>query len=201
MSLNDYHFVSHWRVYGSVEEVSSIIIANGQELPLWWPSSYFDAEELKHGDETGLGHVFTVRARGWLPYSLELKFTALEIERPNHAIVGVTGDLTGTGEWTFEQDGDMVNVTFDWLVTMVRPSLRRLAPVLRPLFMWNHDWIMVQGERSLALEVLRRSTPPEDRAAIPPPPGPAKLPLKQVAIANMVGITAAAALFLRLRKR
>lgn len=202
MTASDYHITNKWRVYGTVDEVSAIFGEKGSYLPVWWPSALSDAHDLSPGDERGVGRSFSIRARGWLPfYSMRLQFTALEIERPNHYILGVSGDLHGTAAWTFEQDGEMVNITFDWRLTVVQPLLQRLGILLRPLFLWNHDWIMLQGERSLVLELLRRSTPIADRDAIPAPPGPAKFPLKQFAVMQAAGLVAVAYAVFRLRRR
>ncbi len=202
MTASDYHLVNHWRVYGTVEEVSEIFGRPGSELPRWWPAALFDAEDIEPGDENGVGRSFAIRARGWLPfYSLFLQFTALEVQTPNHYILGVAGDLHGTAAWTFEQDGDMVNVSFDWRVTVVQPLLQRLGVLIRPLFISNHGWIMLQGERSLVLELLRRNTPDADQYAIPEPPGAARLPLKPLLAANAAVAGAGALAVWRLRRR
>jgi hypothetical protein len=75
--------------------------------------------------------------------------------------------------WTFEQDGEWVNATYDWKIRAEKPLLRRLSVVLKPLFSANHYWAMEKGEESLKLELARRhATTPEERAKIPPPPGP-----------------------------
>ena len=63
---------------------------------------------------------------------------------------------SGAGEWTFEQDGPFVNVTFDWRVAAEKPLLRQVSAALRPVFEANHRWAMAQGEESLKLELARR---------------------------------------------
>src|SRR4051794_28340899 len=47
---NDYHFITHWRVEATPDEVSAIL-ADAPGLVRWWPSVYMDVQELAPGDE------------------------------------------------------------------------------------------------------------------------------------------------------
>src|SRR5688500_7025332 len=67
-----------------------------------------------------------------------------------------TGELIGTGRWTFTQDGPEVVITYDWRVSTSKPLLRWLTWLLRPVFAANHRWAMARGEESLRLELHRR---------------------------------------------
>ena len=69
MAANHYHFVTHWRVRASLQEVS-LIIGNPVDLPRWWPSVYLSVEELVPGGADGLGRVISLHTKGWLPYTL-----------------------------------------------------------------------------------------------------------------------------------
>ncbi len=70
MADNDYHFVDRWRVEAGVTEVADII-EDALSLPRWWGSVYFEVKELEPGEENhGIGKVISVRAGGWLPYTL-----------------------------------------------------------------------------------------------------------------------------------
>jgi hypothetical protein len=81
--------------------------------------------------------------------------------------------LTGRGIWTFEQDGEWVNITYDWKISADKPILRTLSPILKPIFSLNHDWAMAKGLQSLKLEIARRNAVNDiARAFVPPPPGP-----------------------------
>ena len=42
-----------------------------------------------------------------------------------------------------------VGVDVVWQVTVLRPILRRLSPLLRPIFAWNHRWTTPRGEAGL----------------------------------------------------
>jgi hypothetical protein len=56
MPSNDYHFITHWRVQGTVKEVEDIM-SDAPDLVRWWPSVYLDVNVLKQGDTNGLGKV------------------------------------------------------------------------------------------------------------------------------------------------
>ncbi|HEX8141384.1 MAG TPA: hypothetical protein VF553_02240 [Pyrinomonadaceae bacterium] len=173
MANNEYHFIDRWRVEGAVEEVSQII-ENGRELSRWWPAVYLEVEEREAGGERGIGKLISLRARGWLPYKLRINFRTVESHSPYGFTLRATGDLEGTGIWTFEQDGPTVNITYDWKILANKPVIRALSSLLKPIFASNHHWTMRRGEESLKLELARRrALTAEEAARIPPPPGPA----------------------------
>jgi polyketide cyclase/dehydrase/lipid transport protein len=169
---NDYHFVSRWRVEGTCGEVADVL---GDPLALarWWPSVYLAVEELRPADARGVGRRVTLHTKGWLPYTLTWEFEVVESRYPYGFTLVAAGDFNGRGEWTFAQDGPVVDITYDWRISAEKPLLRRLSFVLKPLFEANHRWAMAQGETSLTLELARRRALSDAaRAQVPPPPGP-----------------------------
>ena len=36
-------------------------------------------------------------------------------------------------------------VVYEWNVSTTKPWMNLLAPIARPLFAWNHDWVMRNG--------------------------------------------------------
>jgi hypothetical protein len=172
MPDNDYHLVSHWRVVGTAAEVADVL-ADPIGLARWWGSVYREVEQIEPGDARGLGNVFRVRAKGWLPYALRLEFRQTEQHYPTGFTVAVRGDLEGIGIWTFAQDGPEVDITFDWTVRAEKAIVRRFSSVLKPVFASNHNWTMRRGEQSLRIELARRrAQSPEERALLADPPGP-----------------------------
>ena len=170
MSVNDYRFIDRWHVEGTVEEVAGIL-EDARSLPRWWPSVYFEVQELEPGGEHGIGKLISLRAGGWLPYTLRLNFRTVESRYPFGFSMDATGDLEGQGIWTFEQDGAFVNVTYDWTIRAHKPIIDKLSFLLKPIFRSNHNWTMQRGEESLKLELLRRrAQSEEDVAAVPTPP-------------------------------
>lgn len=172
MAMNAYHFVDKWRVEADVKEVADIL-EDAVSLPRWWGSVYFAAQEVEKGGEHGIGKLISVRAGGWLPYTLRIKFRTVESRYPHGFTMDATGELEGKGIWTFEQDGRFVNVTYDWTIRANKPIIEKLSFLLKPIFRSNHNWTMRRGEDSLKLELLRRrAQSPEESVRIPPPPRP-----------------------------
>jgi len=69
--------------------------------------------------------------------------------------------------WTLHQDGDFVEVTYDWRIAAEKPLLRYGSFALRPFFAANHRWAMARGQESLELELRRR----RGEKDVPAPPG------------------------------
>jgi hypothetical protein len=171
MATNEYHFITHWRVQGTVDEVSRII-SDAPSLVRWWPSVYLDVQQLEPGDERGLGKVVSLYTKGWLPYTLRWQFRVTEVN-PRGFTLQAWGDFEGRGIWTFDQDDEWVNITYDWKILAEKPLLRNFSFIMKPLFSANHQWAMRRGKESLELELARsHASTSEERARIPAPPGP-----------------------------
>jgi len=171
-ALNEYHFVTDWRVEGTCGEVADVL---GDPLALqrWWPSVYLSVEELVPADSRGVGRRARLLTKGWLPYTLRWEFEIVESRYPHGFSLVASGDFEGRGVWTFEQDGPFVDIVYDWRISAEKPLLRNLSALLKPLFEANHRWAMAQGEESLKLELARRrATSDAARNSVPPPPGP-----------------------------
>jgi hypothetical protein len=167
----DYRFVDRWRVRGSAAEVTDILAAV-TDFPRWWWSVYIEVTRDEPGDERGVGQAGSMHARGWMPFTLRSDYRIRE-SSGSRVATDVQGDLTGSGVWDIEQDGEWVDITGTWNLRSDKPLLRYLSPVFKPVLRSNHTWIMRQGERSLQLELdRRRASTPEERARVPEPPGP-----------------------------
>lgn len=172
MASNDFQLVTRWRVPATLAEVNDLL-RDGPGLARWWPSVYLDVVELRRGEPSGLGNTISLYTKGWLPYTLRWQFQVTEVNHPHGFSLAAWGDLTGRGVWTFEPDGDHLTITYDWRVRSDKPLFRYFSFILKPLFSANHNWAMARGEESLKLELRRRrATTAEERARIPPPPGP-----------------------------
>ena len=53
----------------------------------------------------------------------------------------VTGDASQEG---------VTAVLYEWNVATTKPWMNRLAPLLRPAFEWNHDWVMARGGEGIS---------------------------------------------------
>ena len=172
MPTSDYHFVDRWRVEGDLKEVADIL-EDALSLPRWWGSVYFEVKQIEPGGEHGIGKLISLRAGGWLPYTLRIDFRTVESRYPHGFSMNATGDLEGKGIWTFEQDGPLVKVSYDWTIRANKPIIEKLSFLLKPIFRSNHHWTMKRGEESLNLELMRRrARTKETISAVPAPPKP-----------------------------
>jgi hypothetical protein len=164
MATNDYHFVSHWTVPGTVDEVSDVL-GDAAGLARWWSKVYLDVRVREPGDEHGVGKVVDVRTKGRLPYTISWSFRVTESHAPHGFSIRATGDFDGTGRWDFVQQGESVAVTYDWRLRAQKPLLRRLSFLLKPVFAANHRWAMARGEEGLRRELARRRAARPSEAA------------------------------------
>lgn len=152
---SSYRFLTAWRVAGSVAEVRAVL-SDSASLPRWWPSVYLAVIPRVDGGPDGVGRTVEVLTKGWLPYTLRWTLRITETMTDAGFALAASGDLQGTGRWTFAQEGPEVVITYDWRVMATKPLLHRLSWLLRPAFEANHHWAMRRGEQSLALELRRR---------------------------------------------
>jgi hypothetical protein len=193
MPWNDYHFITYWTVPGATREEIYAVIADAEALPHWWPSVYLEVTPVPDtGDANGIGRVFDLYTKGWLPYTLRWRLTVQEVKPPLGSTIGASGDFNGRGIWRFIQTADGVDVIFDWKLTADKPLLKYLSPVLKPAFAANHKWAMEQGRVSLLRELERRR---DETKPIPAPPGPTTyepyvaMAAGTVAVAALVGLS------------
>jgi hypothetical protein len=164
MSANDYHFVTHWRVKGALEEVFNIM-SNTLEYPRWCPSVYLSVKQIHPGGADHIGRVMQLRTKGRLPYTLRWFSRLADANRPYGFSIEATGDFQGRGVWTFARDGKHVKMTYDWRIRAEKPLLKYLSFLLKPVFSANHRWAMVRGEEALKAELARRAGVGQQSAA------------------------------------
>ena len=122
----DYHWLTSWRVHGTCGEVADILGAP-LRLPVWWPSMYLEVEEIEPAKaQNGIGRRVRLLTKGWLPYRLRWDLIVLDSAYPHGITIAATGDFEGMGVWTFRQDRDVVDITYDWKVRATKPLLRNL---------------------------------------------------------------------------
>jgi hypothetical protein len=192
LTTNEYHFITHWRVESTVDEVSKIL---GDPLALmrWWPSVYLDVKVVDPGEESGLGRVVRLYTKGWLPYTLRWDFRVTEVRKDGFTLAA-WGDFDGRGIWTFKQDGPWVNIIYDWKIKAEKWLLRSFSFIMKPIFSANHHWAMAKGEESLKLELARLHAASGDEfVRIPAPPqptfsSPVPLLLEATTVFAIVGI-------------
>jgi len=149
MPSNVFRFDESWEIpNASIEEVYNVL-ARGELLPLWWKGVFLETEKLSKGDEPKVGDRVRSRACGFLPYELNYVIETMELEPGRRIVVKTIGDFDGRWSAFLSSCEGGVHVDMVWEVTVLRPILRLLAPLLRPAFAWNHCWTTSRGEREL----------------------------------------------------
>ena len=148
--MADYSFLTTWLLDSPREPVFEALYDQAR-WPRWW-RGVEEAEEVRPGPEGGDG-VGTVSRMVWkslLPYRVEFEITTTHVERPHLLQADAVGELTGIGRWRlFERDG-VTAVLYEWNVATTKPWMNLIAPVARPVFEWNHDWVMARGGEGIA---------------------------------------------------
>ncbi len=146
--MADYRFVTFWQADAPIDDVWEAIV-HSERWPQWWPSVE-RVEELGPGDASWVGATRRMTFKGRLPYTLTFDSKATLVERPLRIDGDAVGELVGTGRWRLaERDGGTL-VRYEWDISTSRAWMNALAPIARPIFKANHDWIMRRGARGLA---------------------------------------------------
>jgi len=145
----EYSFLTTWLLEAPREPVWEAI-HDQERWPSWWRGVEVAEEVSRPPDGDDVGTVSRMVWRSLLPYRVEFEIETTRVERPTLLEGRATGELAGIGRWRFyEQDG-ITAVLYEWDVRTTRPWMNRLAPLLRPAFEWNHDWVMARGGEGLA---------------------------------------------------
>jgi uncharacterized protein YndB with AHSA1/START domain len=143
-----YRFVTEWQLRAPIADVWQAIMAS-EEWPAWW-KGVVRVDELTPGDEAGVGGKRRYVWRSKLPYTLAFDMETTLVEPLSRLEGKASGELEGTGVWEFSEAGGVTTVRYTWQVKTTRPWMNLLAPLLRPAFAWNHDYVMKAGAEGLA---------------------------------------------------
>lgn len=147
--MAEYRFSTIWRIDAPVQQVWAVI-HDSMSWPEWW-NNVQRVDPLHEGNGQGVGAVHRYTWKGSLPYRLVFDMRVTRVD-PLIVLEGeATGDVEGTGRWSFTTDGtNLTVVRYDWCVRTNRAWMNALAPLLRPVFQWNHDTVMHEGGVALA---------------------------------------------------
>ncbi|MGH2924698.1 MAG: SRPBCC family protein [Solirubrobacterales bacterium] len=149
--MPDYEFLTTWCLEAPRERVWDAIW-DAERWPEWW-RGVVAARTVAAGDRSGVGQVGRYTWRSRLPYDLEFEMVTTTVDKPRLLEGEARGELAGIGRWRlFEEDGEMpvTAVVYEWSVSTTKPWMNLLAPLARPVFEWNHDWVMGNGGAGLA---------------------------------------------------
>ena len=147
MTATKFHLVSDWHFKAPLERVWAEIYAS-DDWPQWW-KAVKEVTLVQDGRRDGVGAVRDFTWTTALPYRNRLRITATRVE-PMTVLEGrSTGDLDGVGRWTFRDEDGGTHLHYDWIIELTKPWQRTLAPILRPVFAWNHYVVMGWGYEGL----------------------------------------------------
>jgi uncharacterized protein YndB with AHSA1/START domain len=148
MAAADFHLLTEW-VLAAPQAAVWTALSHPEEWPAWW-RAVESVELIEPGDARGLGACRRFTWRTALPYRVRFAMRVTRIE-PMSVIEGrAEGELTGIGRWTLAPARTGTLVRYDWIVALDRPWMRALAPLARPIFVWNHNKVMAWGRDGLA---------------------------------------------------
>lgn len=154
-AAGEYVFLDEWDVAAPREAVFGAI-ADARTYPEWWRPVYISTEA---DGPPAVGVESRQHFKGRLPYTLKTRSRIVALDPPSRVEADVVGDLRGKGIWTLSERDGGTHVRFDWTVFADRPLIRRLTPVLRPLFRWNHNWAVARAREGLEPYARTRSGP------------------------------------------
>jgi hypothetical protein len=145
--MAEYSFVTIWHLETPIQDVWDAI-ADVQRWPQWW--SDVKTTQLEAGNESGIGRKWRFTFKSVLPYTLSFEMTVIRSE-PLCLSEGLAhGELEGIGRWELSQEGAITQVCYYWNVSTTKAWMEMLAPLLRPVFAWNHNVTMRHAGEGLA---------------------------------------------------
>jgi hypothetical protein len=160
MPSNVFRFDENWHIpEGTPQEVWDVL-SDAELLPLWWSDVYKEVVPLDRKGKATVGSRAKARARGALPYELNFIIEAAELDPGRLVVVKTLGDFDGLWRAELSPSGTGTHVQLTWQVTVERPILKFLAPLLRPAFAWNHRWTTPRGEAGLRRYLIEKKSRP-----------------------------------------
>jgi uncharacterized protein YndB with AHSA1/START domain len=144
----EYRFLTTWLLESPVEPVWDAIF-DQRAWPGWW-RGVERVVEIDPGEESGVGSHSRMTWRSVLPYDVVFEARTRTVVKPYLIEAEASGDLIGTGRWRFFERDGVTAALYEWNVATSKVWMNALAPVLRPVFEWNHNWVMRNGGTGIA---------------------------------------------------
>lgn len=163
-----YHFITHIELNAQPQAIWETLARSEQWIEWWhWLR---EVEVLNEGGSDGVGRRVRHVVSSPLRYRLTYFGLVTRAVEPVMSRFEAEGDLEGRGQFALEptESGTTV-LMFHWLVETPKPWMNVLAPLARPIFIWNHHRLMEDFGRDLAealsvqlVEVSNQSLDPGD---------------------------------------
>ncbi len=146
--MADYRFLTTWLLDSPREQVFDALYDQAA-WPSWW-RGVEEAVEVSPGEASGVGTVSRLVWKSLLPYRVEFEVTTTQVERPSLLQADAVGELSGLGRWRLYEENGVTAVLYEWNVATSKTWMNLVAPIARPVFEWNHDWVMARGGEGIA---------------------------------------------------
>lgn len=143
-----YRFCTTWVLEADRERVWDAIY-DSDSWPEWW-RGVTKTERLADGDASGVGQRGAYHWRARLPYTVRFEIVSTLVDPPYRLGGDASGELAGTGFWRFYEENGTTAVVYDWNVRTTKAWMNLIAPVAKPIFRANHNWVMHNGGEGLA---------------------------------------------------
>ncbi|MDX6678012.1 MAG: hypothetical protein QOE31_2064 [Solirubrobacteraceae bacterium] len=145
-----YSFLTTWCVAAPLERVWEVL-SDAERYPEWW-KGVRKVTVLEPGGDggRGVGTLYRMQWRSKLPYSLEFDSRVTRLEPPHLLMGQASGELEGVGVWRLYEGAAGTAAIYSWDVSTTRAWMNAVGPLARPVFAWNHDYVMRQGAHGLA---------------------------------------------------
>ncbi|WNQ10327.1 SRPBCC family protein [Paenibacillus aurantius] len=153
MTAYQYAFRTIWEVEADLPRVWELL--SDYQYGQWWKGvSAYKVREGSPGN--GIGSVYASIFRTKLPYRLIFLSELVHCEPMRALEFKAYGELEGRGAWKLTQHGTITRIEYRWQVNTNKSWMNRLAPLLRPLYRWNHRKVMDEGARGFAKKLGAR---------------------------------------------
>jgi uncharacterized protein YndB with AHSA1/START domain len=142
-----YKFVDHWYINAPIDVVYHYV-SDPRTYPEWW-HWYDGVRVLKEVEFPHVGGEVELIVRSPFGYRLKLNVETAEADPPRTLKTISRGDLAGTGEWVFQEEGDTTHAIWTWIVESNHALLNRLEWLLKPVFAFSHVLVSGSGHRGL----------------------------------------------------
>lgn len=145
--MQQYSFTTTWFFNAPLQNIWELI-KHAEKWPQWW-KGVVAVETLVEGDKDGLGKKQLQQWKSFLPYIITFDVEIISIVEKKTIIAKANGDLVGKGTWLFEEKQGQVKVVYTWEVTTSKKWMNVSAPILKPVFRFNHNVVMSWGEKGM----------------------------------------------------
>lgn len=151
--MGKYQFTESWLLEASRHEVWNLI-KDFEQLRCWQGVSF---QRLQEGtSKNGIGDKYRMNMRTKLWYTISLDFVVTEKQEETLICLEAYGDLSGQGVFRLQESGAYTRLHYDWQVHTNKPWMQRWEPLLRPLFIWNHNRVMGEAVRGISNQLGAR---------------------------------------------